>query len=278
MRHFNLWSSRRRNFAACAIAVAGLCGAVPWKLAAQRPGESPQATSQRLGSSRPTTSPAGVRQYTFASFVLTDSITVRASREGVAEKVLCRLGDHVTKGQLVVQFDESVLQADLNQAQAALNKDVHELERYMRRESSVPKAEILDAQAHVQVDKAQIVARERALEAASMRAPMDGVISELSVHEGEYVGNGTSLMVVVSVTDLRAAADIPADVCTRLHLGQLVQFDAGIFSKPFEGKIDFISPVADTRSNTFSVRALIDDPSRQLRPGLQGQFILRLQE
>jgi len=284
MQTFNSWSGRRRTIIAAAIAALGVCGVIPWTLAARstsavagQAGSTTQADSGPLSKANSEPADEGIKA-SFPGYVLTDDVTMRAAADGTIAKVDCKLGDRVARGQQLIGFDSSSASAAVSRAQAALKKDQTKYDRWRHSpKGTVSEGEVSELQLNVESDRADLESSLRVLASEQTIAPLRGVIATLKVHEGEFVTKGEPLVTVVSVTDLKATADIPADMYPKIRIGKRVTFETSIYPQEFSGKIDFISPMVETRSNTIRVRASIDDPDERLHPGLQGILTIRVE-
>jgi beta-lactamase regulating signal transducer with metallopeptidase domain len=275
MQHFNSWSSRRRILVAGVVAAVGACAVIPWKLTAQQ-----TTVSERLD--KPATRPAhsalategadpSLPQVDAVGWVLTDAATMRASLDGVV-KVLCKPGDRVKSGQLLAHIDTAVLEAEVAKAQLALKKDQMNLnmEKKLGR-GNISQSQVADTELTVASDEAELRLKTHQLDSARTLALLGGVVSEVTVHQGEFVTKGQPLLTVVSVSDPKVNCDFPATLYPKLHVGQYVEFSNAAHNEPFPGHIDFISPMADSRTQTVQVRASMDDPGGELHPGLTGR-------
>jgi multidrug efflux pump subunit AcrA (membrane-fusion protein) len=281
MRHFKVWSVRRRVMAGCVIGAVGVCAIVPWKLTAQEV-KNDQEVKKEAGSAkdeRPATRQAHDKAFsdwlakgegeklTLPGVVMTRLVVVRASADGTVEKVAAMLGDSVKKGQVLASFNNAVAGVGLMQAKAALEKDQVAV---MRGQVEKRSAEAEVARANVEYDKAQLILKEHELEALSVKSPIDGVVSEMKVHEGEFVSKGAELMSVVMVKNPRVEVWVPVQDFSKMK-GQEVEFRTKAVEKVFRGKIVFVSPVVDGQSGTVRVEAEVDDSEGVLRPGLAGE-------
>jgi len=69
-------------------------------------------------------------------------------------------------------------------------------------------------------------------------------VSERSIGLGDIVAPGTPLFTVIEPSSLRLEGAVPAASATSLQIGTPVKFEVqGFEGKPFEGKIERISPM-----------------------------------
>ncbi|MDB6153079.1 MAG: Efflux transporter, family, subunit [Chthoniobacteraceae bacterium] len=108
-------------------------------------------------------------------------------------------------------------------------------------------------------------------------APMAGTVLTRPVSEGQVViaaasvNSGTTLMTIANLSRLLVETHINQIDVARIELNQVVQLRAeSLKDSELEARIIFIAPVASIKTNVkgFQVRALIEKPVAQLRPGM----------
>jgi membrane fusion protein, copper/silver efflux system len=97
----------------------------------------------------------------------------------------------------------------------------------------------------------------------------DGVISELSARQGEWLMAGGRLMRVAGVSRVWAQFEAYERDLASLQVGRPLQFTVESFpGEVFRGTIAFIDPVVDGGRRTVRVRVQVDNPGGRLKPGM----------
>lgn len=101
-------------------------------------------------------------------------------------------------------------------------------------------------------------------------APISGVVAELTVLEGQYIGEGGTIMRLESYSNLWVEADVYPSEGGNVKVGQQVQvIIPGWEDQPQNMTIQFITPALQTGSQVMQVRGTIPNPNLQWQPGLQ---------
>ncbi|MEW6238987.1 MAG: efflux RND transporter periplasmic adaptor subunit [Candidatus Omnitrophota bacterium] len=105
-------------------------------------------------------------------------------------------------------------------------------------------------------------------------SPLDGTIVEKYVEEGEMVGAGAPIAVIVDASRVKIAARIPEKDIAKIAPGctAIIRADA-LANITFEGTLSFLSVMADEVSHSFPAEAAVDNANGLLRAGM----IARLQ-
>jgi HlyD family secretion protein len=202
---------------------------------------------------------------------------------GRVTAVYVEAGDHVKQGQVLAHLNNSVLEPQVTNLEAALDQARADADlaaaEYQRavavgssgalsaEETQKRKSTAVTAAAHVKVAVAMLDEGKARLARADVRAPANGIILTRSVEVGQTAMPGGDALFRLSKdgeTELRgqvAEQDLPL-----LKVGQLVDVKLTGSSKIYQGRIRLLGAVIDpaTRLGTAKV-SLTADPN--LRPG-----------
>lgn len=137
------------------------------------------------------------------------------------------------------------------------------------------KARIASAQAQVAAARAQVgvVAEDvrnaqTRLSKATIRAPMNGVISERLVSVGDSTGD-RALFRIVDPTVLELTVSVPSRELTAVRVGQPLTFTTdAVPGQVFTGKVMHVNPSADPADRSVRVSAEVPNASERLKGGL----------
>jgi Cu(I)/Ag(I) efflux system membrane fusion protein len=207
----------------------------------------------------------------------TEVISSRYS--GRIEKLFVKeMGRSVSKGQPIFQIYSEELQT-LQQDYLLQLKQV----------AAFPEEKIYQSMRDAAKNKLRLFgysdAQIRALTAAGKTAPLltvyssaSGIVTELSVSEGQYLSEGSPVLKLENFTQLWLEMDVYPNELGSIQLGTKVQASInGISEKEQTLTIDFISPQMDPSSQILKVRAPIRNPGN-LQAGMQATVFLPLAE
>lgn len=228
-------------------------------------------------------------------------VEVHARVEGYLESMLFKEGSHIEKGQTLFVIDPRVYDARVNRARAQLNKakaQALKADRDLNRirplyEQNAASQLDLDnaiaasesANAEVLVAQSDLTQAELTLSYTRVVSPISGFISERVADIGTLVGpsSGKSLLATVVKSDTvridfsMTALDYLRSKDRNVSLGESEESNklkshvtvtlADGSAYPYQGMVDFADPQVDPKTGTFSVRAEMPNPDRQLLPG-----------
>jgi RND family efflux transporter MFP subunit len=165
----------------------------------------------------------------------------------------------------------------LNRTQEAINKGVlprAELDTVQTR-VKVTDAAVQSSLENVRSLKASLQDRQAAVDLAkkkladaSVRAPVNGAISERLAQRGEFIRENTQVMTIVQLNPLKLEASVQEKYASVIRPNLQVKFQVEPFpDEVFVGRVLNISPSINQQSRTFPVEILVDNPTRKLKPG-----------
>jgi HlyD family secretion protein len=151
---------------------------------------------------------------------------------------------------------------------------------YEKLKSGSRPEEIEAARARRDLADAQVDATQKKISDSYVVAPMQGVITEKAVEEGDVVVQNGSLFRISRLDKVHLMIYVSEEELAKIKLGQ----DADVFidaypNKPFRGKIIYISDVAeftpknvqtkeDRTKLVFGVKIEVPNPDQVLKPGM----------
>ncbi|RKZ30651.1 hypothetical protein DRQ36_04835 [bacterium] len=187
------------------------------------------------------------------------------------DKILVEEGQKVKKGELLVVLDDS----QVRQVRAQYDAAKKEFERI----SALRKSGAVTQQQYDQVE-AQYLAAKAGYELAgsntNIRAPFDGVVSEITVEVGEAYSSMSmsptgkpSLLSVLKTDSMKAEVRISDSQIERIDIGQraLVRVD-NYPDTVFDGRVVNIEPAAEHSSGMFKAVIAIPNDRGLLKAGL----------
>ncbi|VAV83605.1 hypothetical protein MNBD_DELTA01-2116 [hydrothermal vent metagenome] len=195
-------------------------------------------------------------------------------------------GDEVEDGQSLVVLDEEKFVLERDKAGAELDKARAELEfakKDLTRKSGLLREGMVSREDYdaalskrdsltsaVASAKAELLLKARELADSRVSAPFGGSISKRYVSVGSYVREGDRLFRLIDIDLVKVSATIPERFLGRLRIGQEVSLTVAStgLNKIYSGVIYFISPEVDPKNRSFEIKARIENPKKELRPGL----------
>jgi HlyD family secretion protein len=223
-------------------------------------------------------------------------VEVRPRTAGIVEKILVEANDMVEPGQVLIELERDLLEAQVREARAAVESARVE-ERYagieqgrmdqLRARNAASgsaqdeararreKAAALRAQA-----EARLASLDVQLSYTTVRAPLAGRVLDVFVEEGNAVSpvtavtGGTLLLSIAGETSVHLKGLVDENEVARVQLDQPARIRTEAFGgRIFEGAVQKIAPLGQRVQNVtyFEVEIDVTDPDASLlRPRMSG--------
>ncbi len=199
------------------------------------------------------------------------NIIVRPEVSGRITKLGFTDGGRVKKGQLLVQLDNTLQDAQLKQAQAqaSIARTNLQRSRELQRENFVSQSAVDQNAAAMQVAEAQVALARAQLSRLAIMAPFDGIVGIRSVALGDYVKDGADLVSLEDRSRMWVDFRLPERFVGQTKVGQSVQVSLDAMpGQPFVGKVEALDALVDANGRSLLVRARIDQPGEALKSGM----------
>lgn len=199
------------------------------------------------------------------------SVTLRPEVSGRITRLGFSDGQRVRRGQLLVQLDDALQAAQLQQAeaQAGIARTQLARNRELLAQNFVSPSVVDQAEATLKVAEAQVALAKAQLERLQVRAPFDGVAGIRLVNLGDYVKDGSDLVSLEDASTMWVDFRLPERYVPRLNLGQdvSVALDA-LPGRDFKARIEALDAQLDANGRSMLVRARVQGDTAALRSGL----------
>lgn len=180
-------------------------------------------------------------------------------------------GQAVRRGQLLVQLDDGLQAAQLQQAQAQANIASTQLQRNreLLAQNFVSASVVDQALAALEVAQAQVAVNRAQLARMQVLAPFDGVAGIRLVNLGDYVKDGSDLVSVEDASSMWVDFRLPERYVPQLKLGQAVELALDALpTRKFTARIEAFDTQLESNGRSLLVRAKLQGSTAELRSGL----------
>jgi membrane fusion protein (multidrug efflux system) len=198
-------------------------------------------------------------------------VVLRPEVGGRVSQILFKDGQRVKKGQVLVQFDDQLPEAQLMQSKAELSiaQANHTRNQELVSQNFISKRSLDESDAALQVALAKLSLAQATLQRLKVVAPFDGVAGLRQINVGDYLKDGADMVNIEDIDAVLLDFRLSENFQARIKPGQKAQvsFDA-LPGKKFTAVVQAIDPLIDANGRSVGVRGCIDNRQQQLRPGM----------
>lgn len=208
-----------------------------------------------------------------------NSATLSTRMMGYVENIPVKVGQKVSKGQLLVSLNSADLSAKRAQTNAAITeataafqnaeKDYQRFQNLFK-ENSASQKELDDITAHYEMAKARLEAAQQMRNEVdaqfaytNIRAPFAGIVTNKFVDEGAMANPGMPLISVEGPSQFEAKVSVPESEITKINQGDTVTVQIKSTGVQLKGEVSELSTSAVNTGGQYiaTVRLLESDPS-----------------
>jgi len=229
------------------------------------------------------------------------TVNVGTQVSGILQHVYVDFNDVVKKGQLLARLDETSLKAQLEQSQSQVDQAQAQLnfqEATFKRLKALYEKELIaqtdydqalynyeNSKASLSNAKSALARTQVNLEYATITSPIDGVVLNRAVEEGQTVAasfNTPTLFTIVNdLTQMEVQTSVDEADIGKVQQGQRVEFTVDAYSDmKFEGTVSQVrlQPVTTNNVVTYVVILSAPNPEKKLMPGMTASAIIYVEE
>ncbi|MCR4374584.1 MAG: efflux RND transporter periplasmic adaptor subunit [Acidobacteria bacterium] len=224
---------------------------------------------------------------------------------GRLDSISAKLGDRVTRGQMVAKIEDRELlqqvkqieqnvmvnratvtqrESDLRLRKTTLARQQELLSRGLATRQTVEDAEagFNSAVAAVELATAQLGQTQARLDELKITlsnttivSPVDGFVGRRNLDQGAFAGANTAILSVVDISTVRMVSNLVEKDFKRVTPGvqALVEVDA-FPGEQFAGVVSRVAPVFDAATRTASMEIEVPNPGYRLKPGMYARVRL----
>jgi len=210
---------------------------------------------------------------------------------GTLRDLPVKLGDKVTKGQVIARLDSKDYELQVQKAQAGLAQSRaqernasanYERIRGLYESNSASINDLDGARANMDSIKAQVKSLEKQLELAQSQlsytqliVPVDGFIAEVKAEVNENVQQGQEIAILNAGSRPETTFVVPENLIGQIREGDpvKVRFDA-MPGEEFGATITEVGVATGGTATTFPVTARLNNANKDLRQGMAAEVIM----
>jgi len=190
---------------------------------------------------------------------------------GVVEEINFQSGDEVQAGAVLLRLrgDDEIAKLESLEAVARLSQINYDRDVKQLKAQAISQAVVDNDEANLRNNKAQVAQQKAIVDKKILRAPFAGQLGLRQVDLGQYLGAGTAIVTLQSLTPIYVDFLLPQQAFERIKVGQAVAAKVDAYpGKAFSGAITAINPKVDAATRNVQVRVTLENADHKLLPGM----------
>jgi membrane fusion protein (multidrug efflux system) len=183
---------------------------------------------------------------------------------GAIEEVYAKVGDRVSKGQVMARLNDAAAADQLRALVTNYNlvSEVFEKQKRLWEQEIGSEVQFLQAKANKESLEAQIAGVKKQLDMMRIKSPINGTVEESSVKVGQTASPQFPAFRVVNFSTLKVTAEVAEAYASKINVGDEVIVYLPDINQEKTARINFNSKYINPVNRTYQVEA-------RLNPGMQ---------
>lgn len=198
-----------------------------------------------------------------------ENVQVNPEVPGVVTAVYARIGQNVSRGQVLAQIEDQVVRQNISelQTQLQLATTLYQRQKNLWDQKIGTEVQFLNAKTQKEAAERRIATLRSQLSMYKVKAPISGTIDAMDMKVGQAVSPGMSGIRIVNANKLKAKAQVAESYASRVNQGDKVQVILPDVQDTVNTNITFASKTIDPVSRSFNIEIKLPS-NRNYRPNM----------
>ena len=190
---------------------------------------------------------------------------------GQIKEIYVEEGQYVKKGQLLIKINSSVIESTLKEVETSLELaiTVYEKQKQLWEKNIGSELDYLQAKNNKESLESRLETLQAQIDMAMIKAPIDGIVDEVFVKDGELAIPGIQMIQLVNLNNLYVNADVSEAYITKVKKGEMVVLEFPSYPDIIMNvPVHRIGNVVKSANRTFKVQLKIKNENDQIKPNV----------
>ncbi|MCA0333218.1 MAG: efflux RND transporter periplasmic adaptor subunit [Bacteroidetes bacterium] len=202
---------------------------------------------------------------------------ISADIQGKINAVLVDVGSYVSKGQTLIQLDNSLLKLQLQTVEVQIEGLEDDVKRYtiLTEADAVQGVQLEKARLGLKSAKVQRATLLEQINKTSIKAPFNGVVTAKLNEEGGFAAPGVPLLQITDISTLRFTVNVPENDLVKFQSNQTYKINTDVYPDiSLSGKVSMIGSKANM-GNSFPIQFQVANTKNlSIKSGMFGKVSL----
>jgi membrane fusion protein (multidrug efflux system) len=202
-----------------------------------------------------------------------ENVTALNQQPGIVTAVYVKVGDHVTKGQLLAITETTAAVEDQiksTQNQLALATTAYEKQKNLWDQKIGSEIQFLQAKSQKETAEIGLDALKKQLEMTKVVAPIDGTVDAVNLRVGDMAAPSQLMpgIRIINGHKLKVKAKLADSDFGKIRTGDKVKIEFPDINDSITAPVTFVSQTIDPRSRTFGIEVKLNNDNNRYAANL----------
>jgi membrane fusion protein (multidrug efflux system) len=198
-----------------------------------------------------------------------ENVALSSEMPGTVTKINVKVGEQVTKGQVLAETDARAIQQQLQDLQTNLDlaKQVYDRQKNLWDQKIGTEIQYLQAKTTKESLENKMGSMQEQIRMSKVISPINGTVDMVNIKVGQSVMPGLNAITVINFSNLKVKADVAESYANRVKTGNEVQVLFPDTKDSINAKVSYASRAISSLSRTFNVEVNLDN-SKEYHPNM----------
>ena len=198
-----------------------------------------------------------------------ENVALSSEMPGTITKINVKVGDEVTKGQVLAETDARAMQQQIQDLQTNLDlaKQVFDRQKNLWDQKIGTEIQYLQAKTTKESLENKMGSMQEQIRMSKIISPINGTVDMVNIKVGQSVMPGLNAITVINFSNLKVKADVAESYANRVKTGNEVQVLFPDTKDSINAKVSYASRAISSLSRTFNVEVNLDN-SKEYHPNM----------
>lgn len=199
-----------------------------------------------------------------------ENVAISSPMGGNIEAIYVKVGQRVSKDQLMAKLDDKVLVQSKKELKTALEfaTELYDKQKALWEQKIGSEVQYLNAKNQKESLEQKLATLNNQIEQMHLKSPINGTVEEVSIKVGQMLVPGMPGIRVVNFNKLKIVANVAESYASKIKTGDKVMVFFPDLDKELTAQITFASKYINTINRTFEVEALIQAQNPALKANM----------
>jgi membrane fusion protein, multidrug efflux system len=190
-----------------------------------------------------------------------ESVSISTEMPGTITKINVKIGEHVSKGQVLAETDSRATQQQLADLQTNLDlaTQVYEKQKALWEQKIGTELQYLQAKNNKESLSNKIAGVQEQIRMSKIISPFNGTVDGIEIKLGQSVAPGMNAMTVINFSNLKVKAEVAEAYTARVKNGNEVLVLFPDMNDSIKSTVHYASRAIKPLTRTFGVEVLLDN-------------------
>ncbi|MBS1645874.1 MAG: efflux RND transporter periplasmic adaptor subunit [Bacteroidetes bacterium] len=189
-----------------------------------------------------------------------ENVALSSEIPGTVSKINVKVGNHVSKGDVLAETDSRATQRQIQDLQTNLDlaKQVYDKQKNLWEQKIGTEIQYLQAKTTKESLENKMAALQEQIRMSKIISPIDGTVDAVNIKVGQSIMPGLNAITVINFSNLKVKADVAESYANRIKTGNEVQILFPDMHDSINATLSYAARAISPLTRTFAVEVLLD--------------------